>query len=213
MTRRHWTQSRTSRLLKVSSCRCPRVAHDADGDTLSYSATGLPPALTINAATGIIAGKVSYTAADGSPWSVTVTVSDGKGDTAVRTFSWAISDVPTPRFALSTIGGAHGAQIVMPLTYADATAFEGLRFTVIYDPAIVTPLHVLPAGEGAGWSVAANLEVSGIFTICDGQHHTPQRWWNSGQHHLQPQWRARRDHAADAEQTGRPMLCPCLPTG
>ena len=48
-------------------------------DPLSYIATGLPAGLTIGAGTGLIAGTISAGAAIGSPYNVTVTVSDGKG--------------------------------------------------------------------------------------------------------------------------------------
>src|SRR5207342_2197901 len=50
------------------------TASDPDGDTLTYSATGLPPSLTINATTGAITGTLSYASAGSH--SVTVTVSD-----------------------------------------------------------------------------------------------------------------------------------------
>ena len=36
---------------------------DPDGDTLTYSATGLPPALSVNAATGLISGTLTATSA------------------------------------------------------------------------------------------------------------------------------------------------------
>lgn len=43
------------------------VAHDSDGDPLSYSATGLPPGLTINRTTGVITGTLEKQAANGGP--------------------------------------------------------------------------------------------------------------------------------------------------
>ena len=42
------------------------VASDPDGDSLVYSATGLPPALTVNPATGLISGALDFTSA-GTP--------------------------------------------------------------------------------------------------------------------------------------------------
>ena len=48
------------------------VANDPDGDTLSYSATSLPPGLSLDASTGNITGTVSVGAAAGSSYSVTV---------------------------------------------------------------------------------------------------------------------------------------------
>jgi hypothetical protein len=66
-------------------------ASDPDGDALTYSATGLPPALTINPATGRIAGVLSGDSA--GTYSVVVTVSDGKGGTASAAFIWTVNNV------------------------------------------------------------------------------------------------------------------------
>ena len=73
-------------------------ASDPDGDTRSYSAVGLPPDLSIDAATGVISGTVAATA-DGD-YSVTVTASDGSL-TGSASFTWTVSEPaseePTPR--------------------------------------------------------------------------------------------------------------------
>ncbi|WP_318258739.1 putative Ig domain-containing protein [Geobacter anodireducens] len=52
------------------------AATDPDGDALTYSATGLPAGLAINASTGAITGTIDYSAAAGSPYTVTVTATD-----------------------------------------------------------------------------------------------------------------------------------------
>jgi hypothetical protein len=65
---------------------------DSDGDTITYSASGLPSGLTINAATGLISGTL--TAAPGS-YSVTVTASDGMFATS-QTFTWVIPNNRAP---------------------------------------------------------------------------------------------------------------------
>ena len=73
------------------------VASDVDGpNPLSYSATGLPPDVTINSSTGLISGTVSFDAvvhpAIQDVYSVTVEVSDGI-DTTPVSFDWTITDV------------------------------------------------------------------------------------------------------------------------
>lgn len=68
----------------------PIVASDPDGDTLSYSATNLPPGLSINADTGLISGILTDEAADNSPYAVTVTLSDGIASVDIG-FEWAVS--------------------------------------------------------------------------------------------------------------------------
>src|SRR5213076_455860 len=53
------------------------AATDADGDPLTYEASGLPSGLSIDAATGLISGTIAAGAASGSPYSVSVTVREG----------------------------------------------------------------------------------------------------------------------------------------
>jgi hypothetical protein len=58
---------------------------DADGDVLTFSATGLPPGLTVAAATGAITGTPTTVGV----YTVTATVSDGALPVSV-TFTWTI---------------------------------------------------------------------------------------------------------------------------
>ncbi|WP_285541387.1 putative Ig domain-containing protein, partial [Brucella sp. NBRC 12950] len=70
---------------------------DIDGDTLTYSATGLPKGLTIDPNTGIISGTIDPSASQdgvGGAHSVTITVSDGTS-TVDQTFTWTVSN-PAP---------------------------------------------------------------------------------------------------------------------
>ncbi|GLU44904.1 PKD domain-containing protein [Allomuricauda sp. NBRC 101325] len=69
-------------------------AYGGDGN-LQYSATGLPPGLTIEPTNGQIGGTIDVSAVAGSPYSVTITVDDSDGissDTSSITFTWTISD-------------------------------------------------------------------------------------------------------------------------
>lgn len=67
------------------------IASDPDGDPITFSATGLPGGLSINAGTGLISGTV--TANPGSVFTVTLSVTDGKpGGTKTVSFSWTIAD-------------------------------------------------------------------------------------------------------------------------
>ena len=71
------------------------AATDQDGQTLTYSATGLPGGLTINTATGQISGNVAYTAAGNTPskdFTVIVSVSDGLASDS-ETFTWTVTNV------------------------------------------------------------------------------------------------------------------------
>jgi ELWxxDGT repeat protein len=68
-------------------------ASDADGDPLTYSASGLPQGLSINGSTGVISGTVGNQAA--GSYTVTVSVSDGL-TTAGATFTWTVNDITPP---------------------------------------------------------------------------------------------------------------------
>ena len=89
-------------------------ATDPDGDTLTYAATGLPAGLSIDTATGAISGTISFSAASGSPYAVSVTVRDGSAVDDTDTFSWTVTNTnqdptfdqnlataPTPRVTSS----------------------------------------------------------------------------------------------------------------
>ncbi|HLO76826.1 MAG TPA: putative Ig domain-containing protein [Magnetospirillum sp.] len=65
---------------------------DADaGETLTYSATGLPPGLRINTTTGAITGNPTTVGSS----TVTITVTDGDGETATKTLTIGVQAVPT----------------------------------------------------------------------------------------------------------------------
>ena len=68
------------------------IATDPDGDTdLVFSATGLPPGLTIDPNTGIISGTLDPTAS--GKYNVTVVVSDGQSSTDIE-FSLTVESAP-----------------------------------------------------------------------------------------------------------------------
>jgi uncharacterized repeat protein (TIGR01451 family) len=65
---------------------------DPNGDPLTYSATGLPPSISINNATGLIAGALSATA---GAYPVTITASNGTLSGS-QTFTWTVTTPLTP---------------------------------------------------------------------------------------------------------------------
>jgi hypothetical protein len=103
--------------------------YSADGDTVSvaiqasglpsgaswtFTATGLPPNVTLNAATGLISGTISG-AAGGSPYNVQVMAGDGLGDSTCQGFTWYVSDLSVSN--PGTQNNAVNDNVTLPFTY------------------------------------------------------------------------------------------------
>ncbi|WP_228555091.1 phospholipase D-like domain-containing protein [Catenulispora pinisilvae] len=67
------------------------ASDSAAGQTLTYSATGLPAGLAVNSATGAISGTPTTAGTD----AVTVTATDGTGATGSTSFSWTVNAAGT----------------------------------------------------------------------------------------------------------------------
>ncbi len=109
-------------------------ASDPAGNSLTYSATGLPAGLSINSSTGLISGTVSASAAATN--ATAVTVSNGTVS-ASTSFSWATTApappvVTNPGAQTSPVGQSASLQITAtdpqaaPLTYAATGLPAGL---------------------------------------------------------------------------------------
>ncbi|GFE89875.1 PA14 domain-containing protein [Steroidobacter agaridevorans] len=118
------------------------VASDPNGDELSFSASGLPTGLSLNAATGLISGTPTIT----GNYHVTVVVSDGV-NAATRAFVWTVTDPApllvqlsapaTPRLAGSTV------------TYtATSSNAQNPRFRWYFDD----------GSSATGWSTASSVD-------------------------------------------------------
>ncbi len=130
------------------------TASDPDGGTLTFSAFGLPPGLSINTSTGRITG----TPTTAGTFSVSVTVRDPAGDTASQTFVWTIvtADVTAPTVIISGPTAA--------ATYASTSGFVTLTGTAS-DDISVTSVEWTNSRGGSGtaagtasWSVVVPLQ-------------------------------------------------------
>jgi Putative Ig domain len=77
-----------------------KATDSASGQTLTYSATGLPAGLSINAATGLISGTPSTAGSS----SVTVTAKDTTGASGSASFTWTVSSTGTGCAARQLLG-------------------------------------------------------------------------------------------------------------
>src|SRR5262249_31103772 len=85
-----------------------QASDSASGQTLTYSASGLPPGLSINASSGLISG----TPTTAGSYSVTITVKDGTGATGTAGLTW-------------TIAGSGGGSGVCHVVYTKASEWAG----------------------------------------------------------------------------------------
>ncbi|MBK8768818.1 MAG: tandem-95 repeat protein [Rhizobiales bacterium] len=67
---------------------------DPDGEPLSFTATGLPPGMVIDPATGIISGTLPADASQAGPYTVTVTATDPDGASVQTTVTYTVSNLP-----------------------------------------------------------------------------------------------------------------------
>ena len=149
-------------------------ATDPDLDSLAYSASGLPGGLSMNASTGHITGTVSFDAAPGSPYSVTVSVSDGTNPAVDVAFSWSVSNTnrsPTFDQNLPNRTDAEGAVINLdagatdadgdPLTYTATNLPSGLSI----DTATGLVSGTLSATAATGSPYAVSITVRDGTTV------------------------------------------------
>lgn len=69
------------------------LASDPDGHDLSFSATGLPSGVSMNADTGVMTGTLGFNSAHSSPYTTVVAVNDPYGGRDTEAFTWSIVDV------------------------------------------------------------------------------------------------------------------------
>jgi subtilase family serine protease len=104
-------------------------ASDTAGAALRYAATNLPPGLKLNAATGLISGRL--TAA--GRYTVRVSVHDDQASTASATFGWTVGGAPRIS-RLSLTRSNAGPVLAFTVTAGrDAPALQTVAITVSHD--------------------------------------------------------------------------------
>ena len=146
--------------LEGDTVSLPIIASDADGDSLTYLATGLPIGLAINPQTGVISGTLPPNSA--GQYSVSVSVSDGIA-LASNSFSWTVTaQSPIIILEASFDNGVNG------FSYQD----DSFRNT--NQPSYASGQRLLSGGySGGGLSVLlGGLNSANIFGMSGGWKYT-----------------------------------------
>ncbi|MFJ2866067.1 putative Ig domain-containing protein [Kitasatospora sp. NPDC087314] len=107
----------------------------APGQTLTYSASGLPTGLSINTTTGLITG----TATTAGNSTTTVTATDGTGAGGTTTFGWTVT---------GTGGGCTGAQLLGNPGFETGSATPWTASSGVIDNSTSEPAH---GGSWKAW--------------------------------------------------------------
>ena len=154
---------------------------DVDGDTLTFSATGLPAGLIINSTTGVISGTIDRSASQtaGGIYNVSVTASDGKGGTVTSSFAWTVTN-PGPVATNDAVSTNEDTAVTVavlandsdpdgdPLTVTSATAPNGTvvinaNGTITYTPKPDfngTDIITYKISDGQGGTATATVTVT-----------------------------------------------------
>ena len=143
----------------------------ADSGTLTLSANGLPPGLSIDPTAGVISGTLTNTAASSTPYNVTVTVSEGSNSSS-QTFNWSVSPVALERSGRSEQPG--GRYRVAASDRHDASngtlsySADGLPPGLTIDATTGLISGIIAAGDSSGGPYVATV------TAADGTYSASQ---------------------------------------
>lgn len=143
----------------------PATASDPDGDSLTFTATGLPPGISINASTGALTGHLDYHSAGVYPVSMTV----GDGSVSVTSpFVWTVTNVNVPPTVDNpgNLTDYEGQMITRQFTASDPDEGDTLTFSATGLPVGLT---MSPSGLVTGmlpYTAAGAYTVT--LTVSDG---------------------------------------------
>lgn len=155
------------------------TANDPEGQPLTWSASGLPPGLSINTSTGLITGTV--TAVGSYPF--TVTVSDGVNPPVSDSATWTVNDVVNPGdcyclrvvmpvapqadffFDSAAPAGGDGSEASPWRSFLDATWVDGATYSIAGGPSVGSPKAYMdplaPAGNNIEICANGYVEIVG----------------------------------------------------
>lgn len=158
------------------------VASDADGDTLSFTASGLPGWTTLNGATGLVSGTPAESDV-GTSSSIVITVSDGENSASLPGFSITVSSAvpppppppPPPVNTRPVIAGtpalsvqATSAYTFVPSASDAETPQQSLRFSILNQPSWASFSTTTGALSGTPAANQAGTYRDIVISVSDG---------------------------------------------
>jgi hypothetical protein len=173
-----------------------QATDSASGQTLTYSATGLPAGLAINAGTGLISGTPT-TASNGS---VTATATDTTGAKGSATFSWTVNPQATGCTGQSNTPNFGSNVVIFDPSMSSATIqsqldsifntqkvnqFGTQRFAELYKPgtySVEDNVGYYTSVQGLGQN-PDDVTINGDVTVdaFDGTGNATQNFWRSAE--------------------------------
>jgi hypothetical protein len=145
---------------------------DPDGDTLTYSATGLPPNLALDPNTGILSGTLTNDDAVGGPdYSVVITADDGNTGTVDDDFTLTVDNVnDAPSFTSTEVTAAtEGVQYSYDVVAEDIDG-DAVTITAVALPVWLTLTDTGP-GTASLSGTPANADIGQVnvtLSVSDG---------------------------------------------
>ncbi|WP_177408621.1 cadherin-like domain-containing protein [Pseudomonas sp. M30-35] len=144
---------------------------DPDGNTLTYSVTGLPAGLSINSVTGEISGTIDNSASQGGSggvYTVTVTVDDGSGGTASDSFYLTVTN-PSPA-AVDDLASTNEDQPLDIVVLSNDSDPDGDSLTVLTASAVNGTIVIRQDGV-LNYTPNANFNGTDTitYTVSDGE--------------------------------------------
>jgi hypothetical protein len=139
------------------------TASDANGDTLTFTVTGLPAWATFNGSTGRISGTASTA---GTFSNIVIAVSDGQASASLPAFAITVSNTPPAISGTPTTSIAVGQSYSFTPTASDANG-DSLTFTVTGLPAWASFNGT--TGRISGTPQVAGTSANIVITVSDGQ--------------------------------------------
>jgi len=133
-----------------------------DGDTLSYSAAGLPTSLTIDMTTGLISGTIGFDAEGSYP--VSISVNDSVNPAVTIEFSWVVTNTNRlPELALiENQIMDEGTTLVVPVSSNDPDVGETLALSITAPPFV----SLIDNGDGTGeLTMSPGFNDTGLYSV------------------------------------------------